>query len=80
MMSPSIEQICEWLDGTGIELFELQGPATLLRLKHDGERFSRDIWLVVHRDLRRAAPVRAVMDFLIEVVALHKGLALDKTG
>ncbi|HEX4329249.1 MAG TPA: LysR substrate-binding domain-containing protein, partial [Burkholderiales bacterium] len=25
---------------------------------------SREIWLVVHRDLRRAAPVRAAMDFL----------------
>lgn len=34
---------------------------------------SRTLWLVVHDDLRRAARIRAVMDFLIEAVA--EGLA-----
>lgn len=63
----------------GLPCFLADADPTLLRLKHEGESFSRDIWLVVHRDLRRAAPVRAVMDFLIELVASHKGLALDKT-
>lgn len=66
--------------GSGLPCFLADADPTLLRLKHEGEGFSRDIWLVVHRDLRRAAPVRAVMDFLIEVVASHKGLALDRTS
>jgi DNA-binding transcriptional LysR family regulator len=30
---------------------------------------TREIWLVVHRDMRRAAPVRAAMDFLAAVLA-----------
>jgi DNA-binding transcriptional LysR family regulator len=30
---------------------------------------SRDVWLVVHGDLRRAPPVRAVMEFLIACFA-----------
>jgi DNA-binding transcriptional LysR family regulator len=29
---------------------------------------SRDVWLVVHRDLRQAPPVRAVMEFLTECI------------
>jgi hypothetical protein len=39
--------------------------------------FSRDIWLVVHRDLRRAAPVRAVLDFVAAAVAATPGLGLE---
>lgn len=49
----------------------------LIRLPHDGPTFSRDIWLVVHRDLRRSLPVRAVMDFLSGAVAERKGLSVD---
>jgi DNA-binding transcriptional LysR family regulator len=30
--------------------------------------FSRNILLVVHRDLKRSPPIRAVMDFLAEVI------------
>jgi DNA-binding transcriptional LysR family regulator len=53
----------------------------LVRLEHDGPAFSRDVWLVVHRDLRRAAPVRAVMDFVANVVAKTPGLAqADASG
>jgi len=29
---------------------------------------SRDVWLVVHRDIRQAPPVRAVMEFLTECI------------
>ena len=47
----------------------------LLRLEHGGPAFSRDIWLVVHRDLRRSAPVRAVMDFVADTVAAQSGFS-----
>lgn len=38
--------------------------------------FSRDIRLVVHRDLRHAKPVRAVMDFVAQVITQTAGLGL----
>ena len=31
--------------------------------------FARDLWLVVHRDLRKTPPVRAVMNFVSQVIA-----------
>ncbi|GLH78722.1 LysR family transcriptional regulator [Bradyrhizobium sp. SSBR45G] len=37
----------------------------LVRLDQGHEGVNRDIWLVVHRDLRRTPLIRAVMDFLI---------------
>ena len=40
----------------------------LIRLLPADRVRSMDLWLVVHRDLLRTARVRAVMDFLIEVV------------
>lgn len=40
----------------------------LVRVVHDGADFSRDVWLVVHRDLRRSVPIRAAMDFITETV------------
>ena len=43
-------------------------------LAFDGEGFSREIWLVVHRDLKRSPPIRAVMDFLIEVIGSARAL------
>lgn len=39
--------------------------------------FSRDIWLVVHRDLRSSASVRAVMDFAAKAVADEPGLGIS---
>ncbi|MDR3397864.1 MAG: LysR family transcriptional regulator [Pandoraea sp.] len=49
----------------------------LVRLEHKGPTFSRDIWLVVHRDLRRSAPVRAVMNFAAKAVTEKPGLRLE---
>lgn len=37
----------------------------------------RELWLLVHRDLRRAARVRAVMDSLIGIVAAERDLLDD---
>jgi DNA-binding transcriptional LysR family regulator len=48
----------------------------LQRLEPDGEPFFRDIWLLVHRDLRRSAPVRAVMDFIAQIVTEQPTLRL----
>lgn len=52
----------------------------LIRLDHHPAAFSRDIWLVVHRDLKRSPSVRAVMDFVASTVADTPGLALDIPG
>ena len=38
--------------------------AGLARYEVGGKQVGRDVWLVVHRDLRRAPAVRAVMEFL----------------
>jgi DNA-binding transcriptional LysR family regulator len=53
----------------GLPRFLADSSANLQRLAYDGEPFSRDIWMAVHRDLRRAPHVRAVMDFLLKIVA-----------
>lgn len=57
--------------GVGIAVlpcFLAEPDGQLVRLHVDVEPFSREIWLVVHRDLRRAQPIRAVMDFITELV------------
>ena len=46
------------------------------RLEPDGKPFFRDIWLLVHRDLRHGAPVRAVMDFITHIVTEQPALRL----
>lgn len=53
----------------GLPDFLAEADPRLQRVPYDGEPFSRDIWMAVHRDLRRSPPIRAVMDFLIQVVA-----------
>lgn len=40
------------------DMVQLVGPEALP---------SRDLWLVMHEDLRRAPPVRAVADFFVEI-------------
>ncbi|RFU49081.1 LysR family transcriptional regulator [Paraburkholderia sp. DHOC27] len=42
---------------------------TLQRVPHEAPPFSRDIWMAVHRDLRRSPHIRAVMEFLLKVVS-----------
>jgi DNA-binding transcriptional LysR family regulator len=41
----------------------------LVRLSGPEELPASELWLVVHRDLRRSAPVAAVADFVVEVLA-----------
>jgi DNA-binding transcriptional LysR family regulator len=52
----------------GLPCFLGDADAELQRLAFDGEAFSREIWLAVHRDLKRSPPIRAVMDFIISAV------------
>ncbi len=60
----------------GLPCFLGDEAPELMRLEHEGAMFSRDIWLVVHRDLQHSAPVRAVMDFVAKVVSERPGLGL----
>jgi hypothetical protein len=39
---------------------------TLRRVLRDVELAPRSVWLVVHRDVRRRATIRAVLKFLVE--------------
>lgn len=61
----------------GLPCFLGDDDSQLVRVENEGPRFSREIWLVVHRDLRRSAPVRAVMDFVADTVMHKSGLGLD---
>jgi len=60
----------------GLPCFIGDADCDLVRLDAGGPSFARDIWLLVHRDLRNTPPVRAVMDFVTAVVAEHPGLAI----
>ena len=51
----------------GLPCFLGDADEALLRVADNEPSFARDIWLVVHRDLKSAGPVRAAMDFLVEV-------------
>jgi DNA-binding transcriptional LysR family regulator len=53
----------------GLPDFLADTDPKLQRLPCEGEPFSRDIWMAVHQDLRGSPQVRAVMDFLLKVVA-----------
>jgi len=52
----------------GLPLFLGEADSDLVRVDSGAPPFSRDIWLVVHRDLRHSKPVRAAMDFTARVV------------
>ncbi|EIK96223.1 LysR family transcriptional regulator [Pseudomonas sp. M47T1] len=52
----------------GLPTFIGDGDPSLQRLPWGGEGFVRDIWLVVHADLRHSPLLRAVMDFMVEVM------------
>jgi DNA-binding transcriptional LysR family regulator len=57
--------------GLGVALLpRFMGDADdgLARIEARQAAFSRELWLVVHGDLRRSPPIRAVMDFLAEVI------------
>ncbi|CAN7305475.1 LysR family transcriptional regulator [Bosea sp. LjRoot9] len=53
----------------GLPCFLGEADSDLVRIDRNAPSFSRDIWLVVHRDLRNSRPVRAVMDFVAHIIA-----------
>jgi DNA-binding transcriptional LysR family regulator len=59
----------------GLPCFIGDGDRDLIRLGEEVPPFARDIWLLVHRDLRRTPPVRAVMDFVAAVISEHRDLS-----
>ena len=60
----------------GLPCFIGDAEPGLVRLAPAAVPFSRDLWLLVHRDLRRTAPVRGVMDFISDTIAGQAGLRL----
>ncbi len=47
----------------------------LVAIGEDIPPFARDIWLIVHRDLRKAPAVRAVMDFVAATISQDQDLS-----
>lgn len=56
-----------------LPFFATGGDPDLVCLQRKGVP-SRDVWLVVHEDVRRSPRVRAVMDILIEILARERDL------
>jgi DNA-binding transcriptional LysR family regulator len=48
----------------------------LIRIDQKVPSFKREIWLAVHRDLRKAPAVRAVMDFVTAVISGNRDLSI----
>jgi DNA-binding transcriptional LysR family regulator len=59
----------------GLPCFLGDRDRELVRLHEEVPSFARDIWLVVHRDLRKTPAVRAVMDFAAVVIAENRDLS-----
>jgi DNA-binding transcriptional LysR family regulator len=60
----------------GLPCFLGERDHDLIRIYQHVPPFARDIWLVVHRDLRRTPAVRAVMDFVASAVSGHRDLSI----
>lgn len=60
----------------GLPVFLGERDPDLVRVGENIPPFSRDIWLAVHRDLRKAPAVRAVMDFVTAVISKQRDLAV----
>lgn len=60
----------------GLPCFLGERDHDLVRIGEDVPSFARDIWLVVHRDLRKNSAVRAVMDFVSIVISENPDLSI----
>ena len=58
----------------GLPCFIGDKDRELVRVGADAPSFSRDIWLLVHRDLRNTPAVRAVTDFATVVISENRDL------
>jgi DNA-binding transcriptional LysR family regulator len=61
----------------GLPCFLGDRDRDLVRIDSAVPSFARDIWLAVHRDLRKTPAVRAVMDFVAAVVSEHRDLSIS---
>lgn len=60
----------------GLPCFIGEHDRDLVRIEKSAPSFALDIWLVVHRDLRKTPAVRAVMDFVTAVVSEQQYLSV----
>jgi DNA-binding transcriptional LysR family regulator len=60
----------------GLPCFLGEKDRDLVRISDHVPSFARDIWLVVHRDLRKTPMVRAVMDFVAAVISENRDLSI----
>jgi DNA-binding transcriptional LysR family regulator len=60
----------------GLPCFLGERDRDLVRIYEGVPRFARDIWLVVHRDLRKNPAIRAVMDFVAVVISENRDLSI----
>jgi len=60
----------------GLPCFIGDGDRDLVRISEDVPPFVRDIWLLVHRDLRKTPAVRAAMDFVTIIISEHRYLSI----
>lgn len=60
----------------GLPCFIGERDPDLVRIDERAPYFARDIWLLVHNDLRKTPAVRAVMDFVVDAVSGNPNLAL----
>jgi DNA-binding transcriptional LysR family regulator len=60
----------------GLPCFLGERDRDLVRIYEGVPPFARDIWLVVHRDLRKNPAIRAVMDFVAVVISENKDLSI----
>ncbi len=60
----------------GLPCFLGERDRDLVRIHEDVPSFARDIWLVVHRDLRKTPALRAVMDFVAVVISENQDLSI----
>jgi DNA-binding transcriptional LysR family regulator len=60
----------------GLPYFIGDRDRDLIRVGEGAPPFARDIWLLVHRDLRKTPAVRAVMDFVAGVISEHEDLSI----
>lgn len=64
----------------GLPCFIGDAERDLVRIDGAAPPFSRDIWLLVHRDLRKTPAVRAVMDFVTAAIAGNRDLSLQRSS
>lgn len=75
-ISSHLAAACTGAGVAGLPCFVGDAASQLQRIEPQERAFSRDVWLVVHRDLRRNKAVRAAMDYLAESMASVPMLAL----